>query len=68
MASNILVALLVVFSREALPWTVVMPNKFREGWWAARRMANASCIPQRYLLIYGHGNTLVVTFYTHIVA
>lgn len=41
-ASNTLPALEVVFSREALPWMVVMPRSFRDGWWAARRIANAS--------------------------
>ena len=33
----------VVCSREALPWTVLTPRRCREGLWAARRMAKASC-------------------------
>lgn len=42
MASSMLPALSVVFSNEAFPWIVVMPSKFREGWWAASKIANAS--------------------------
>lgn len=31
MASRILVALIVVFSKEALPCTVVIPRRFNDG-------------------------------------
>lgn len=42
MASKTLPALIVVFSRDAFPWIVVMPRSLKNGWWAARRIANAS--------------------------
>jgi hypothetical protein len=36
------VALYVVWLREEFPWTVEIPSKFREGWYAEKRIANAS--------------------------
>jgi hypothetical protein len=30
-ASSTLVALMVVFSKEALPWIVVIPRRFKDG-------------------------------------
>jgi hypothetical protein len=41
-AVRIAPAFVVVWSMEALPWTVEMPRRERAGWWAARRMAKAS--------------------------
>jgi hypothetical protein len=35
-------ALWVVWGREELPCTVERPRRFRFGWWAERRIANAS--------------------------
>lgn len=49
MASKTRVALMVVFSSEALPWMVVIPRSFSEGWCAARRMAKASYINAKAL-------------------
>jgi hypothetical protein len=42
MASSTLPALAVVLTSDALPWIVVMPRRFRDGWCAAMRIAKAS--------------------------
>lgn len=42
MASSTLPALAVVLASEALPWIVVMPRRFNDGWCAAMRIAKAS--------------------------
>jgi hypothetical protein len=43
MASSTLPAFAVVLARDELPWIVVMPSSFKDGWWAAIRIANTSC-------------------------
>ena len=42
MASRTLPAFAVVSARDALPWIVVIPRRFSDGWWAAIRIAKAS--------------------------